>query len=142
MNSHWSNDEDVGSDPHVEEPTERLPRMPAPQRSAELWEALFVLERDMVAELLDELGRCTIEQLATMFKVAMPAPAEVAPAPKPAPTDEQPRVWITEAERVRREYEAQRWDSSGRRITGAHKSAFAFTKNYEQPPPRGSHWSR
>jgi hypothetical protein len=95
--------------------TEQPPRMPPIQRVVELIESLFVLEKDLVGELLAELAMCSADDLIKLFNCTPPANAvTTAPAYEQPATAEPER--LTEAERVRRDYEGQRWDAEGRRI--------------------------
>lgn len=59
---HWSAGE-RGEIPHVDEPGNHDAAVPPPQpaidRCAELFEALFNLERDLTGELLAKLARCS-----------------------------------------------------------------------------------
>jgi hypothetical protein len=168
MSGHWSVD---GESAETVEPAEPgspndsppPPRMPAVQRSAELWEALFVLEPAMVSELLDELARCSVADLVKMFGSSASIPAGVVSEPQPTPvgalycdgaTGEpaaveppaEPSVSqpdtdkLTTAEQLLANLNASRWDENGRRI-GKGISAFEWTRT-DRPPPKGSHWSR
>jgi hypothetical protein len=118
--------------------SEQPPPMPAIQRVAELFEALGNLERDLTFELLQELGKCSPEELAQLFgnplrKPAAPTPtaeqaAEGAPAPAKKPGDP---------------HAGWKWDpETGRRIWPPKQSAFEpIERNAERPPSRRTHWS-
>jgi hypothetical protein len=142
---HWSaRDEPVAADAAMPEPAAAPPRQTPVERITEILEALFNLERDLTGELLAELAQCSLEDLAKLFGCTVPAPAP----PDFAVADEYPplpKEQLTEAERVRLNFEHSRWDENGRRIwPERNKSAFAFTKHSDRPSTRArgaTHWS-
>jgi hypothetical protein len=129
-------------------------RMPAIERIPKLLEALVNLERDLTLELVEELGRCSTGDLATLFGSA-PARADTLALYGPAPACGQvPTVDTSPAELLSAEGPAElaveapampvtTWDANGRRISPKGQSAFEpIARKSERPPPRGSHWSR
>jgi len=94
-------------------------------RVAELFQALFNLERDLTAELLQELGNCSTEDLVKLFG---PVPTKTLPAYGP-PAADVSTVDTLPAEPV------PTWSADGRRLNPGRR---AF--NYFVPQMRGSHW--
>jgi hypothetical protein len=138
---HWSaGDEPVAADAAIPEPAAAPPRQTPVERITEILERFFLNDSRLTQELLGELSACTVDDLVKLFGCTVPAPA---PQAEPAPS-EPLRKPLTEAERVRLNFEHSRWDSNGNRIwPEGNKSAFAFTKHSDRPTrPRGAtHWS-
>jgi hypothetical protein len=123
------------------------PRQPPVERAVEIIEALFNLERDLTADLLAVLARCSLDDLSKMFGVEMPA---VPTAPEPTPVDVstmetsglQGPSWMTPAERSQQQRpdSAQRsWDEQGYRIGPPLPSAFPRQYEPRRRPP-GATW--
>lgn len=100
-------------------------------------------ELNSLIELLQELSRCTAEELTTMFGVAMlgavSAPATTS-APEPAPHDPRPQ-WMKQAgvQQQRADSGNWRWDERGNRI-GKLPSSFP-RQCYDRPRrPPGARW--
>jgi hypothetical protein len=149
---HWSTDET-----DLSEPAEPVAPVPAPpplapvERVVEILERFYLEDARLTAELLQELSLCSAADLVKLFSPAVRAPS---PAYAPAPADEaladQPPTDDTPAAELPAEPGAQkpndphagwRWDSTGRRTAPRLPSAFGFTKGYERPPSRSTHWS-
>jgi hypothetical protein len=143
----WSDNGPVAADATTAAAAAAAPE-PPPQttveRITEILERFFLEDSRLTAELLQELSACTVDDLIKLFGCAVPALAANAAPDEPAPS-EPLRKPLTEAERVRQNFEHSRWDSEGPRIwPEGNKSAFAFTKHSDRrsPRPRGAtHWS-
>jgi hypothetical protein len=143
---HWSVDDEPADPTPANAGLAVPPPQPPVERAVELIESLFNLERDLTAELLAVLARCSLEDLSKMFNVAMPA---ATPMPEPTPADvstmdtSKPRgpSWMTPALRSQQQKPdsgAWQWDSSGRRIGNLPSS---FPRQYEPPRrPPGATW--
>jgi hypothetical protein len=136
MMAHWSVIDEPES-PAAPEPATAEPvaaeRSPI-ERIAEIFEALFLRERELTAELLVELGRADTATLAKLFGVSAPPsaeqpPIELLPA-KPGPTWSFPV-----SESPSRRDEEPRWDSNGYRLNPPPRNVFP------RPEPRGTHRS-
>jgi hypothetical protein len=114
--------------------------MPAIQRVAEIFEALFNLERDLTGELLSELACCTAAELEQLFGNPLSRRASPAPAIKPPEPVEQTATGVAPVEKPRDPHANWRWDHTPKRIAPKLPSAFDYTRQLTQPR-RGSHWS-
>ena len=121
---------------------------------------LYLREPGFTGELLQQLGRCSPEDLAKLFGVPSRAtspaygsqPADSAPegrgeirhvkpaAELPAELPAERVVMMGGDERVVVDPPAPVWDERGNRISP--KLPSSFPRRYEPPMPRGSHWSR
>jgi hypothetical protein len=141
IQSNWSR----GREPDEESPQARAPRA---ERVAEIFEELFNRERDLTADLLAELARCSAADLAKLFGSA-PPPAPGHQNGDAAQAAEQPtdgRRYGYSGPELSGAPQAQatdpsswRWDANGNRIT---KLPSSFPRQRYEPPKRpGTHWS-
>jgi hypothetical protein len=123
------------------------------ERIAEILERFYLEDARLAAELLGELRNCSAADLVKLFgPTSKAAPPDQVPAGRgetphveTEPAAELPaeRVVMTGAnECVVPNPPAPVWDSAGYRISPKGRSAFAFTRDYEVPPSRSTHWSR
>jgi len=137
---HWSVEPDPAS---PSPPNASLASPAASERSsveaiAELLEALFLKEPDLVTALLGELHRADIATLAKLFGVSVPADVRVTtelPIATEAPA-KSGVIWTKPgAELIDLDPEEPVSDDRGYRL---NPSRSVFPRN----EPRGSHWSR
>ena len=95
-----------------------LPPMPAVRRIAELFEALFNLERDLTGELIAELSRCSAAELRQLFGPARAAMG-YGSAPSTCPNEQVKPAAPEEVSAPCDPHASWRWDANGRRILGA-----------------------
>jgi hypothetical protein len=104
--------------------------MPPIQRVTEIFENLFVLEKDLVGELLAELALCDPAELVQLFGSPLrtsdqrraPQVRATAPEVPTAPPAEQPAPQVA----PRDPYAGWQWDERGYRISPKGQSAFAW----------------
>jgi hypothetical protein len=112
--------------------------MPPAERAAQLLESLLEVEHDKTDELLSVLALCTPTEWQQLFGSPSRAPA---PAPAAKPSEPAAERHAAQPDKSRDPHAGWRWDERGYRISPKGESAFEFTRNYEQPPSRRTHWS-
>jgi hypothetical protein len=147
---HWSATDEPASqtaaEPTIAANTAMLERPPllAVERITEILERFFLNDPRLTTELLQELSRCDAPTLMKLFgcspSTPVPASAGAEPEHGPIPSNSGPE--LSGALLQQANPPPTVWDERGYRISPRLPSAFAFTRHYETPQRRGTHWSR
>jgi hypothetical protein len=116
----------------------------AAEKITEILEQFFLSDSRLTTELLQELSRCDAPALMKLFGCSPPTPvppsADGEPEHGPIRSNSGPELSGAPLEQTNPPPTV--WDERGYRISPRLPSAFAFTRHYETPQRRGTHWSR